>query len=70
MFAFSIGEPIVVPEDIQVVVDCGQIIVGTATEGQIAKITWYKNERTINNSSKVNVVVAADNRTIIITKVH
>ena len=68
MFAFSIGEPIVVPENIQVVVDCGQIIDGAATEGRFSKITWYKDGRTISNGSDVNVVVAVDSRTIIITK--
>ena len=48
-------------------IDCGQIIDGAAMEGRIAKITWYKNRRTISNGSEVNVVVAADKRSIIIT---
>ena len=48
-------------------IDCGQIIDSAATEGRIAKITWYKNGRTIKNGSEINAVVAADKRSFIIT---
>ena len=45
-FTVSIGEPIVVPEVVQVVLDCGQFIEQfTSFEIKIASITWYKDGR-------------------------
>lgn len=63
-FVVSIGEPITVPEDVRVVLDCGQLIDDTALDGEVF---WYKNGRPIINGIEVNVVVAADKRTIEIT---
>jgi len=63
-----VGEPVVVPESIQVTIDCGQLINDTRDMvGMISNITWRKNGRTIVNGSEVNVVLAPDNRTIVIT---
>ena len=62
-----VGEPIVVPENIQVTIDCGQLIDQAIMMGGVANITWRKNGRIIVNDSEVNVVLSPDNRTIIIT---
>ena len=66
-FVAFIGEPITVPEDITVVIDCGPVIDDAAMEGEVVNVTWYKNKRPIANGSEVNVVLAPDNRTITIT---
>jgi len=36
-------------------------------EAKITKITWNKDGRTIRNGSGVNIILAVDNRSIIIT---
>ncbi|XP_065885893.1 uncharacterized protein [Dysidea avara] len=64
VFVVSIGELTVVPEDIQVVFDCGELIDNTTMKGGVANITWYKNGRIISNNSTVNGIVAADKRTV------
>jgi len=65
-FAF-IGEPIVVPESVQVTIDCGPVIDQANISGEIFNITWRKCSRIIFNGSHVNVVLAPDNKTIVIT---
>jgi len=67
-FIAFVGDPIIVPEDIQVVIKCGQVIgIETTQQGIIANITWYKNGRSISNDTEVNVLVAGDHKNIIIT---
>jgi len=62
------GEPVVVPEDIQVTIDCGRLINETRdTLGVVANITWKKNGRIIVNDSEINVVLSPDNSTLFIT---
>ena len=36
-------------------------------EGKVLSITWFKSSRPIVNGSEVNVVLAPDNRSIVIT---
>ena len=64
---FFVGEPIYVPEDIQVTIDCSPLIDQALMEGAIFNITWRKNGRPISNGSEVNVVLSPDSRVIIIT---
>jgi len=66
-FVAFIGDPITVPEDIIVVIDCSPVIDDAIMEGEVANITWLKNDRPIVNGSEVNVVLSPDNRTITIT---
>ena len=66
-FVAFIGDPITVPEDIRVVIDCSPVIDDAVMEGEVANITWFKNDRPIVNGSEVNVVLSSDNRTIEIT---
>jgi len=66
-FVAFVGEPIVVPENIQVTIDCAPLIDRAIMMGGVANITWRKNGRVIVNGSEVNVELASDNRTIVIT---
>ena len=66
-FVTFVGEPITVPEDIRVEIDCSPLIDQVAMSGPIFSITWFKNERPISNGSEVNVVLGPGNRTITIT---
>jgi len=65
-FVAFIGEPVLVPENIQVTIDCGPSINQASKEAVVSQITWRKNGRVIVNGSEVNVVLAPDNRTIVI----
>ena len=56
-----------VPDNINVIIDCGLLIDDATMEGGVANVTWYKNDRLIVNGSEVNVVLAPDKRTITIT---
>jgi len=67
-FVTFIGEPIVVPESIRVTIDCGPVIDQANMSGKIFNIIWRKNGRVILNGSEVNVVLAPDNRRIVITE--
>ena len=70
MTVLAIGQPILIvvqESNREVVIDCGQIIHSSSMEGVISTIAWYKNGRRITKGSVVNVVVAANNRTITIT---
>jgi len=66
-FVAFIGEPIVVPENVRVTIDCGPVIDQANMSGEIFNITWRKNGRIIFNYSEINVVLAPDNKTIVIT---
>jgi len=66
-FVAFIGEPIVVPENVRVTIDCGPVIDQANMSGEIFNITWRKNGRIIFNCSEVNVVLAPDNKAIVIT---
>jgi len=66
-FITFVGEPVVVPEDIRAVIDCGQVIDNAISEGEVANVTWYKNDRPIVNGSEINVILAPGNRSITIT---
>jgi len=65
---FFVGEPINVPEDIQVTIDCSPLIDQALMEGAIFNITWRKDGRPISNGSEINVVLSPDRRVIIITE--
>ena len=54
---FTIGEPIVVSQDKKVVIDCGQMIDNVAGKGEVANVTWYKDEQLITNDSEVDGVL-------------
>jgi len=45
-------------------IDCGGFIDSAIMEGEALSINWYKNGQPITNGSEVNVVIAADYRTI------
>ena len=60
-----VGEPVIVPEDIRVTIDCGEVIDAAPIENPT--VTWYKNGIPITNGSAINVVISADNRLCIIT---
>ena len=68
-FVTFIDDPVSLPENIRAVIDCGEVIDRAVMDGgSVANVTWYKNGRLItNDSGELNVVVAADNRSIIIT---
>ena len=59
-----IGKQLVVPKAVRVLIDCGSFIDSAIMEGEAFSINWYKNGRPIANGSAVNVVIAADYRTI------
>ena len=64
-----VGEPVIVEEDLQVIIDCGQMIDAAifSTEMPAPVITWYKDETPLSNGSALNVVISSDNRSCIIT---
>ncbi|XP_065885723.1 hemicentin-1-like isoform X3 [Dysidea avara] len=67
-FVTFIDDPIPIPNNMRVEIDCGQVIDQAVMDGGgIANVTWYKNGRPITNNSVTNVVIAADNRSMIIT---
>jgi len=67
-FVVFVGEPVIVPESIQVTIDCGQLIDDVRNmTGMISSIIWTKNGRPIVNGSEVNVFLAPDNSTIFIS---
>ena len=67
-FVTFIDDPIPIPENIRAEIDCGEVIDRAVMDGGgIANVTWYKNGRPITNNSETNVVIAADNRSMIIT---
>ena len=63
-----IGETIIVKENVQVTIDCGQLI-DTAINNRISNITviWYKDRNSITNGTAVNTVISADRRLCTIT---
>ena len=54
VFVVSIGEPILVPEGIQVVFDCGELIENSTVQGGIAIVNWYKDGRRVSNNSVIS----------------
>ena len=59
-----IGETIIVEEDVQVIIDCSQLI---ATAISNITVIWLKNGYPITNGTAVNTVISADHRFCIIT---
>ena len=59
---FTIREPIVVPQDKELVIDCGQMIDNVAGKGEVANVTWYKDGEPMTNDSEVDGVLTADNK--------
>ena len=66
--AVFVGENVVVKEDVQVIIDCSQLIDAIADdEISNTTTTWYKDGFPIANGSALNVKISADNRYCIIT---
>ena len=63
-----VGEPVIVQEDVQVIIDCSQLIDDTINNGSSNTIvTWSIDGFLLSNGSALNVVISADNRLCIIT---
>ena len=66
VFVF-VGETVRVKEDIQVIIDCSQLIDAVINNGiSNHTVTWFKDGIPITNESTVNTVITADNKFCII----
>ena len=65
-----IGEPFIVGEGVQVIIDCGRLINATINSTGISNplIMWYKNGSPIPNRFALNVEISADNRSCVISE--
>ena len=62
------GEPVLVPEDIRVTIDCGPIIDAVAAEiGMAPTVRWYKDGTILTTGSAINVEISDDGRFCVIT---
>ena len=62
------GEPVLVPEDIRVTIDCSPIIDAVAAEiGMAPTVRWYKDGIIITTRSAINVEISDDGRFCVIT---
>ncbi|XP_065884532.1 uncharacterized protein [Dysidea avara] len=64
VFVVSIGEPIVVPEGIQVVFDCGELIENSTVQGGVAIVNWYKDGRRVSNNSVISGSIISNNSVV------
>ena len=64
-----VGEPVIVPEDIRVTIDCGQVIDKVAASSGIANptVTWYKDGTVLMTGTAINVEISDDGRFCVIT---
>ena len=63
-----VGEPVIVREDVQVTINCSQLIDEAINNGiSNPNVTWYKDGVAITNSSHMNIFISADDRLCIIT---
>ena len=63
------GEPVIVPEDIRVTIDCGPIIDAVAAEiGMAPTVRWYKDGTIVTTGSAYNVEISDDGRFCVITE--
>ena len=63
-----VGEPVIVGQDVQVTIDCSQLIeevINTRVPNPV--INWYKDGREITNGAELNVVISTDKSLCIIT---
>ena len=62
-----IGQTIKLEEDVQVIIDCSQLIDAVANNETFnPNVTWYKNEIQIVNGSAINAEISSDTRFCII----
>ena len=62
-----IGQTIKVEEDVEVIIDCTELIDAAINDGTSnPNVTWYKNGIPIVNGSVINTVISSDNRLCII----
>ena len=64
-----IGEPVIVPEDVRVTIDCGPLIdeVAASTGVTNPMVTWRKDGSILTTGSAINVEISDDGRQCIIT---
>ena len=63
-----VGEPVIVPEDIRVTIDCGPIIDAVATDtGMSPIVRWYKDDTILTTGFAINVEISDDGRFCVIT---
>ena len=64
-----VGEPVIVPEDIRVTIDCGPLIDEVAASTGIANpvVTWYRDGTVLMTGFIFNVEISDDGRFCIIT---
>ena len=64
----SAGEPVIVSDGIQVVIDCGQFIDRAIMSGiPNPTVNWLKDGYILENGSAPNVVISSDRRYLLIT---
>ena len=62
------GEPVIVPEDIRVTIDCSPLIDAVAAEiGMAPIVRWYKDDTILTTGSAINVEISDDGRFCVIT---
>ena len=63
------GEPVIVGDDVRVVIDCGQLIDRAIMSGiPNPTVNWLKDETLLDrNGSVPNVIISGDRRRLIIT---
>ena len=64
----AIGENVVVQENVEVTMDCIELIDKIKGKGEVnPMITWSKNEFTLSNLSQTNVIITHEKRYCTIT---
>ena len=64
----NIGENVTAREDIQVVINCTQLVNNKINSGvRKPTVKWYKNGRKIKAGSEINVELSEDKRICVIT---
>ena len=63
-----VGEPVIVGEDVRVIIDCSPLIDEAIDNGiPNPTVTWFKDGAELSNGSVPNVKISADKRFYIIT---
>ena len=64
-----VGDPVIVPEDVRVTIDCGELIDQVAASTGVANpmVTWFKDGTELMTGSAINVEISDDGRFCVIT---
>ena len=64
-----VGDPIIVPEDVRVTIDCGELIDQVSASTGIANpmVTWFKDGTVLMTGTAINVEISDDGRFCVIT---